>query len=178
MLVSQRQQRGDTIVEVMVAFAVFTLVAMGAITVMNRGIQMTERSLEITLVRQQIDAQAEILRYARDTTSPAWTTIRSSSVTTSGDSCPDTPPSEAFIASVSSAGAVTYTRFATVTGTFLKPETYSRFTIEDTPKAYGMWVVPVRVSADAYDMYIRACWYAPGDKAPTTLGTIVRLYET
>ncbi len=172
-------RRGDTMVEVIVAFAVFTLVAVGAITIMNRGIAMTERSLEITLVREQIDAQAEVLRYARDIQSTAWTTIRASSaVSSGGDSCPGTPPAEAFIASVSTTGDISYTRFSSVAGSYQQPQTYSQFTVADSPQAYGMWVVPVRVSADVYDMYIRACWYAPGESTPTTLGTIVRLYET
>lgn len=173
--------KGDTIVEVMVAFAVFTLVAVGAIAIMNRGISLTERSLEVTLVREQIDAQAELLRYARDTGSTAWTDdILANLAASGGDTCPDTPPSQAFISSVSSTGDVTYTRFSSEPGSFVRPTTYSQFTIENSPTAYGMWVVPVRVqgSTDAYDMHIRACWFAPGESTPTTLGTIVRLYET
>lgn len=178
-----RRDRGDTIVEVMVAFAVFTLVAVGAIVVMNRGVAMTERSLEITLVRQQIDAQAEILRYARDTNSPAWTAIRANLATASGEECPIrgnaiTPPAEAFIASVNG-GTVGYTRFSTTPGRFLQPTTYSQFTLGATPQSFGLWVMPVRVgTSNSYDMHIRACWYAPGETVPTTLGTIVRLYAT
>lgn len=174
-------QRGDTIVEVMVALAVFTLVAVGAVAIMNRGIAMTERSLEITLVREQIDAQAEILRFARDTEASAWTDdILTNLSSASGDACPDTPPAGAFIASVSSTGEVTYTRFSGAPGSFEQPTTYSQFTIDNVPTAYGMWVVPLRVdgATNAYDMHIRACWLAPGESAPTTLGTIVRLYET
>lgn len=179
-------KRGDTIVEVIVAFAVFALVSVGAITVMNRGVAMTERSLEITLVREQMDAQAQLLRYARDADLPIWQTIRDDSIATGtgGSSCPITgnlitPPSQAFIVSVNG-GTLSHTRFSAVSGSFLQPTTYSQFTLEAAPKSYGLWVVPVRVegASNSYDMYIRACWYAPGDTVPTTLGTIVRLYET
>lgn len=170
-----RRNRGDTLVEVILAFAVFTLVSVGAITVMNRGIAISERSLEVTLVREQIDAQAEILRYARDTQSLAWTSIRANLAATPGDRCPDTPPSRAFIASTDGGGAVYKALDAT---SFQKPATYSQFTLGADPRAYGMWVVPVSAGTNAYDMYIYACWYAPGDSEPTTLGTIVRLYET
>lgn len=57
------RERGDTIVEVLFAFAVFSLVAVGAMTVMGQGVNAAQNALEITLVRQQIDAQAEALRY-------------------------------------------------------------------------------------------------------------------
>lgn len=56
-------QKGDTIIEVMFAFAIFALVAVGSLTIMNQGISAAQRSLEITLVRAQMDAQAEAIRY-------------------------------------------------------------------------------------------------------------------
>lgn len=171
-------ERGDTLVEVIVAFAILAAVAIGAIAAMNRGVAMTERSLEITLVREQLDAQAEILRYARDTQSTAWNDITSNTATSVGDSCPDAPPANAFIANVSSSGEVVYTRFSDAAWAFLQPQTHSRFAVSGSPAAHGMWVSPIRVAANAYDMHIRACWYAPGESTPMTLGTIVRLYET
>lgn len=56
-------QRGDTIIEVMVAFSVFAMVAIGALTIMNQGTASAQNSLETTLVRQQIDNQAELIRF-------------------------------------------------------------------------------------------------------------------
>lgn len=61
--VQKRLQRGDTIVEVMFAVAVFAMVAVGSISIMNQGTAAAQRSLEVTLVREQIDAQAETIRY-------------------------------------------------------------------------------------------------------------------
>lgn len=58
-----KEQRGDTLIEVMFAFAIFALVAVGSLTIMNQGIATAQRSLEITLVRAQMDAQAEAIRY-------------------------------------------------------------------------------------------------------------------
>ena len=57
------KQRGDTIVEVLFAITVFAMVAVGSLAIMNQGIATAQRSLEVTLVRQQIDAQAEAIRY-------------------------------------------------------------------------------------------------------------------
>lgn len=58
-----RHQRGDTIIEVLFAITVFSLVAIGGMSLMSQGTAMAQRSLEIGHVRQQIDAQADALRY-------------------------------------------------------------------------------------------------------------------
>lgn len=63
MRLSRVDQRGDTIVEVLFAVAVFAMVAVGSLLIMNQGTASALRSLEITLVRQQVDAQAEAIRY-------------------------------------------------------------------------------------------------------------------
>jgi type II secretory pathway pseudopilin PulG len=62
-LARKSQQQGDTLIEVMFAFAIFALVAVGSLTIMNQGVAAAQRSLEITLVRAQMDAQAEAIRY-------------------------------------------------------------------------------------------------------------------
>src|SRR6476661_972947 len=62
-VVSRHAQRGDTIIEVMFAVAIFAMVAVGCLSIMNQGMATAQRSLEVTLVRQQMDAQAEALRY-------------------------------------------------------------------------------------------------------------------
>ena len=61
-----KHQVGDTLIEVMLASAVFSAVAVGCLTVMNRGLSIAQQSLESTLVRQQIDAQAEMLRFVHN----------------------------------------------------------------------------------------------------------------
>lgn len=68
-------QRGDTIIEMMLAFAIFTLAAVGAMSILSSGVAITQRNLESTLVRQQIDTQAEMLRYVHDTQNTAWASV-------------------------------------------------------------------------------------------------------
>jgi type II secretory pathway pseudopilin PulG len=63
MRLTTQKQRGDTLIEVLFGFAVFAMVAVGTLMIMNQGTGIAQRSLEITLVRQQIDAQAEAIRY-------------------------------------------------------------------------------------------------------------------
>ena len=58
--------RGDTLIEVMFAVAVFGLAAVGAIALMNTGLASVQNSLETTMARQEIDAQAEALRFIHD----------------------------------------------------------------------------------------------------------------
>jgi len=56
-------QRGDTIIEVLFAVTIFAMIAVGSMSIMNQGTAASQKALEITLVRQQIDAQAEAIRY-------------------------------------------------------------------------------------------------------------------
>ncbi len=59
-------QRGDTLIEVILAVTVFSIVAVGGMAVMNQGVATAQRSLEIGLVRAQMDAQADALRYMHE----------------------------------------------------------------------------------------------------------------
>ena len=60
------REAGDTIVEVMFAIAVFSAVAVGGLGIMNKGIAISIQSLQLTLVRQEMSNQAELLRYVHD----------------------------------------------------------------------------------------------------------------
>ena len=55
--------RGDSLIEVMFSIGVFGLVAIGSVGVMNRGLYTVQNTLEVTMARNEIDAQAEALRF-------------------------------------------------------------------------------------------------------------------
>lgn len=59
-------ERGDTLIEVLFAITVFSLVVVTALAIMNQGTAAAQRSLEITLVTQEIDNQVEALRYLHE----------------------------------------------------------------------------------------------------------------
>jgi len=59
-------KRGDTVVEVIFAITIFCLVAIISITLMNSGINTAQGSLELTMARNEIDAQAEALRFIQN----------------------------------------------------------------------------------------------------------------
>lgn len=56
-------KRGDTIIEVMFAIAVFSLVAVLSVMSMDSGINNGENALETVTARNEINAQAEALRF-------------------------------------------------------------------------------------------------------------------
>ena len=62
----KRRQRGDTLIEVLFAVSVFSFIVVTSLMIMNQGTAASQRALDITLVRQQLDAQAETLRFMHD----------------------------------------------------------------------------------------------------------------
>ncbi len=62
----RRLHRGDTLIEVMFAVGIFGLVAIGAVGVMNRGLYTAQGTLETTMARNEMDTQAEALRFIHD----------------------------------------------------------------------------------------------------------------
>ncbi|MBR3320280.1 hypothetical protein IKG20_03185 [Candidatus Saccharibacteria bacterium] len=58
-----RTRKGDTLIEVMFAVGIFGLAAIGTVSLMNRGLASSQNTLEVTMARQEIDAQAEALRF-------------------------------------------------------------------------------------------------------------------
>lgn len=190
----RRYQRGDTIIEVLLAFAVFAFLAVGTTVVMNRGLSMGQQSLERTLVRQQVDAQAELLRYARDTDPGTWQQIIDESNLTTNPSqsletCPASAPGRSFILSASTGFGLSSVRVYRLNSMWYTPASYYSRAVLDTttwgsgPVAHGIWIQAVKVQGGAssevtaYDMYIRACWDSVGTSRPLQVSTIVRLYE-
>ncbi|NTW62089.1 type II secretion system protein [Candidatus Saccharibacteria bacterium] len=199
----RNENRGDTIVEVMFALAIFSLVAVGSLSIMNQGAATAQRALEITLVRNEIDAQAEALRFlnssyianfqrgsASYTNSGAeqWRQILDNTVTTpsawnTASSCPDNP-SKSFVVNTRKATLVTNTSVIVPAETSFSQVYYDG--ANTMSKAEGIWIEAIdpnvttdnnQGDADYVDFHIRACWDSPGQSVPVTLGTIVRLYE-
>jgi len=196
--------RGDTLIEVLFAITVFSLVVVTSLAIMNQGTQAALRSLQLTLVRQQVDSQAEALRFLNTSYiaafSPGLTAATASGPakvyaqvleladdtgateaspfgTNGMTTCPDAPPGS-FILN---------TRRATMGNTLLMRPADTIAEVEYNPTtnaivaSRGLWIEPIRAAGDATtgytDFHIRACWPAPGLGTPMNTGTIVRLYE-
>ena len=186
--------RGDTLVEVLLGVTIFSLVAVIALETMNRGMAIAQYSLETILVRQQVDAQAEMLRYAHDMKNDTWKKLvdnNSVSVSAVNDNegnlgvekCPDDFSTKEF-ALAATPSLASKISILNNPGDYKAAETYARVD-SDTKKTYGISVRLVKPStttgsrdSNKYDAYIKACWMPVGSKMPATIGTIVRLYDS
>jgi type II secretory pathway pseudopilin PulG len=198
-------QRGDTLIEVLFAFTILSLVIVGAMTIMNQGTLASQRSLETTLVRNEIDSQATTLRFLHDAyvaayqvngtydpSTPAgqWKLLSDSLTATSASSFNNettcaAPPAGSFILNGAQA------KYIKGTSIILKPATtYAQVVYDNSSneltESDGIWIEGIRsvASADAnaqntryIDFHINACWDNPGQGPAMTIGTIVRLYE-
>lgn len=229
----RRGERGDTIIEVIFAVTVFSLVAVGGITIMNQGAATAQRSLEIGLVREQIDSQADALRYihsayiangAIQNVNPAekspWerviamaydyddtSNILSLGNLASGTECQSPPdgtgkpfaidasklptttnPSSSapYLLTGQYDGSYSDSGTAATKSLFSAPATYAKTlspAVDGVGRAAadGIWVQAVKSDSATpvgyYDFHIMACWSSPGQSVPSTLGTIVRLYN-
>jgi len=202
-----RRQAGDTLIEVLFAVTVFSLVVVTSLTLMNQGTSASLRSLQITLVRQEIDSQAETLRFLNSSYVSAYYPGYSPNIT----DATSTPAEQYFkiISDVKAKGATSVSPFGGGGTTCQTPPTAS-FVVNSRAALYqkyditkisaadtfpqivygggttittskGLWIEAVRsapANGTSYvDFHIRACWYAPGTGLPMNLGTIVRLYE-
>jgi type II secretory pathway pseudopilin PulG len=216
----KKRQRGDTLIEVIFAITIFSSVAITSLSIMNQGSATSERALEITLVRSQIDSQTKVLQFLNasysaafqsgDTyasfTSPAevntpagqWATMMTAVEGTSGDTllelfgsgttnevCPD-PPADSFIIDTHN---VKFNNTAADFAPANDVQSYSQLVYTSngstdslgSNSVQGIWIQAIRSATTGttgyVDFHIDACWASPGQSAPVTLGTIVRLYE-
>lgn len=177
MLGISRSQRGDTLIEVLFAVSVFSLVAVSALTIMNQGTAISQRALETTLVRQEMSAQAETLRFLHDSyiaayqpgqtydgtppTTPAeeWQAmlqkIENNPITTASDfdvqdACP-TAPSHSFIMDSRNA------RFVDLPSKMTAAETFAQLTyttsagVQVLDQAQGIWIEAIRSATNTGD---------------------------
>lgn len=266
-------RQGDTIIEVAFAIAIFSLVAVISLAVMNAGLQTAEASMEVTVARNEIDAQAEAIRYIHNSFTlerelpvenqeyrELWRKLsRSSYATTSSglvvepedlpalsvDACSEIydknnsksifyqsattnmvafvvntrvidPQDTTFMPSANVANRINEIIVSTKVspGKFTETPLYPRVifsaskstsgnagtdnTADDVyegdendtrdfrylARAEGIWIIAVdddtsdnHVIPEFFDFHIRTCWTAPGRTRPSTIGTIIRLYN-
>lgn len=182
-----KNQRGDTLIEVMLAIAITAIVVVLTITLMNRGIVSIRNSIERSQVRSAMQGQVDSLLFlrgyymAKDSVggfAGKWETILANYITID-------PPAPGSISDKSdcSPGSKSVKPFyldASATGldlagyTVLEPETIAE-------PGKGMWIEAYRVSGspapDAIDFAVRACWIPYGGGNIQHETTIVRLYD-
>lgn len=247
-------KKGDTLIEVMLAVGIFSMVAVAVVAVMSNGTAGAQTSLETTLAREEIDAQAEALRfiqsaYISDQDNDGkyailWRKITASAMELKNDDsdaeivqyAPESCPSlyegiiasqNAFIINTRYLGtysnitskpsdaevnkavpfvteqparfkeATTYPHLiygssASESSSEDKSKLFSGTTFTNFLHADGIYIIAVKDTGTSiisgidknaetapafYDFYIRTCWYGVGDQTPSTISTVIRLYD-
>lgn len=95
-------KKGDTLVEVTLAVGIFSMVAISIVSVINGSTSSAQTALEATLTREEIDAQAEALRFIHASTNTEdgegpyhkiWKKITELALANGDNSIKDYPPS-------------------------------------------------------------------------------------
>ncbi|HVI69618.1 MAG TPA: prepilin-type N-terminal cleavage/methylation domain-containing protein [Magnetospirillaceae bacterium] len=176
------KQRGDTLVEVLMSLMVLSIVIVGAVTLMARGMQSAQIALEHSETRQAVNSQIELLKYLRDQYSvnntsanaATWASIISTSNANSTDytgcSVTASKSGTAFYLDRSS-GTVQRTIF----DSSQKPPTFAT-------AGKGLWIEAdpsnAGISPAYVDFVLRACWMGSGSLGgQQQTVTAVRLYD-
>ena len=254
------KRSGDTLIEVTLAVGIFSLVAIAVVAVVNGSTSGAQTALETTLAREEIDTQAEALRFIQssyinsdtadeetvDRSDPnfkyrlLWEKIESLAKdprTINGNDLSYRPNScqELYVVKEGSDGSNQIQREGAIIinpqklgidistnfeneviisakdnlQKFAEASTYPHIvygsadagtTLVDKPfgqdiyKTEGLYVIAIKgpktvvvtdnngvvdnkMVAAYYDFYIRSCWYESGATQPTTISTLMRLYN-
>ncbi|MGB3023984.1 MAG: prepilin-type N-terminal cleavage/methylation domain-containing protein [Candidatus Saccharimonadales bacterium] len=197
-----KNQRGDTLIEVLMGMSILGIVVITTMAMMNSGIRSAQNSLERTQVRTQIDSQVYLLRYMRDdyiaasgnpvigTPGDGWKAILTNStpptdyLKTGGavpvlDDTSCSPPSRSFYVDVTIPSIGPPVVPAAIT---LKPSDAAQIPVTYSLPGKGLWIEAYEVvgTSSAYkaiDFVIRACWQPFGSGPSQYETTIVRLYD-
>lgn len=176
---TQNRQRGDTLVEVLMSIVILSIVIVGAITMMTRGLIASLVATEHTQSRFQISQQTELLHYLRDgyiqdktsALARAWTNVitnyANNNDSTYGD-CAVSLGKNAFYLDQADLANIVKTY-----NPMIKPQT-------SAIAGQGLWVEATNSSGatPAYtDFQVHACWAGPGSSGQQQSITTVRLYD-
>lgn len=246
-----KKNRGDTLIEVTIAVGIFSMVAIAVVSVISSSTSSAQSALETTVTREEIDAQAEALRFIQSSYlaggqsnltgnikyKSIWEAITARALDAGSStldiyqkatnynpsSCDVLYNSEndtslfaqkAFLIDTKKLGLDYKSKAATeieantneiVVGAtkdkFVEASTYPRLLYSDTDsleRAEGIYVIALKDPCSTnvvggqntsacptgskgvaayYDFYIRTCWYGPGADRPSTISTVIRLYD-
>ena len=252
-------KKGDTLIEVTLAIGIFSMIAVGITAVMSSGTAGAQTALETTLTREEIDTQAEAIRFiqsayavdkdnANGRFASLWKEIKDNAIDNinqlenpaailqfNPESCANAfgedevrkqVEEHAFVINPRKLGTFTASTDPTdnngIFSVFISNSTekltqasiYPRTIYKDnlSPdaqeslidtngnilyRAEGLYVLAVKDSGESgnsgttsivdkygvdktsayYDFYIRACWYGTDANTPSTISTVIRLYD-
>ncbi len=220
---------GDTLIEVTLAVGIFSMVAVAVVSVVSGSTSNAQIALETTVTREQIDSQAEAIRFIHDSYVSSrdgkssdkeyidlWhAVVENANSSNAGvleynpSTCNELYSGEnsiftqkGFIIDINHLNVVSAVNNQKV---FVPASTYPRLVykesgddlLDDSEKtaltmAEGLFVIAVKDNSSTnividenhsqrisayYDFYIRSCWYGPGADRPSTISTVIRLYD-
>ena len=187
MIKNRTSERGDTLIEVLLALSVMGVVVVGAVSLMNKGLSQMYDTMERSAVQLLLDRQVEILTYGRDQrlrelsgesltgydehARSLWNQVRTVQSLNAGavpqlNNCSDTNRAFA-VANNNGGGFSVLTSVQAVATEFPSP-------------ANGIWIQKIHngtVSVPYTDFYIRACWRQSSSPVNQVASTVVRLYD-
>ncbi len=177
-----RNERGDTIIEVILACAVFSMVAISAFSIMQRGTATAYDALERSQVRLQLNSQAELLQYLRDQyivwNQNSGAALQDGTAWEAATNRSQAAPDEAYCLNYADPQDAFYLTVDIDTQVVTK-RTFQEATGFPTP-GQGIWVIRAAsngtVSPKYADYYIMACWPSTASNMQT-ISTVVRLYD-
>lgn len=174
MFIANRSNRGDTLVEVLLATVVLSIVLAGAYNLSARATRLNQQAFERTQVSNLLQGQSELLRAARDSqnTNPTlWGQILSRS---------NAPGLPVDCKSIDLTNLVTLKPSAF----YMQIDSSSNINLIDDPTLVGdfywIWVEGQEAGGtDGYvDFSINACWERQGGGEQQQSGIFVRLEKT
>lgn len=180
------RERGDTLIEVLVAISVLGVVIVGTFSLMNKGLTQMYNSMEKSEVRFLLNSQIEQLTYARDqhqlpSSGSAYDTA--AYTVWSGVLGHPTTTVPAVQSCTPSAGTAFWIKSDDVTGTLSYETTISATTADGFPSpGNGIWIQKVNSSLGGSlpsykDFYVRACWKQTSGSTIQVMSTVVRLND-
>jgi type II secretory pathway pseudopilin PulG len=187
---SVKHQRGDTLIEVMLAMAILTTIIIGSVYMMNFGIGNISTAVEHSEVRAGVNGQSGMLQYLRDdymrqygkpvagSAGAEWAKILSPAYLNNGaiSAVNDT------VCAPLNAGKAFYLDDSSLP----VPASIQRY-LGLSPATFatagkGLWIEAYQVvgsnpSEAAVDFLIRGCWAPPGSGPLQQEMTITRLYD-
>jgi len=165
---SRLKQRGDTLVEVMLATAVLSLVLAGAFTLANRATRLSQTANERTQVSNLMQRQAELIRAAYDKPDSGFLNSIKPLSKENQNFCDldkgSNPQDNSFYMAEENNKVV------------LKELKIDNGKIKDANPndLFDIWVEPV-AKDQVIDFYVYACWEGIGGEARQNSGLVVRL---
>ena len=184
-----KQQKGDTLIEVMLAIAISAAVVIIIMSVMARGASTLQLSIERSQVRGHMEGQSSLLRYLRDQYAKntplgisEWEGKILKLKASSGFLNPDTVPGDLIVEGTCDRKAGVKAFYIDEASYEAKEYTGSASISSGSPIAIpngGLWVEAYKVMygyPGAVDLAIRSCWTPLGGGVLQQDVTVVRLY--